>query len=144
MNKYAAISRSHLMRALHQIDCELEHTKSGGKRHSELIRERSELQSALQERNAELLNRWEKGVLYGHYTPSELARFEQLDQYEHEITSRNRGSAVGVPGVRHVAKRARILRTVGKKKHGTRNKAKTPTRHAAVRHGRSSRGYSTR
>jgi hypothetical protein len=79
--------------------------------------ERSDLLAELQERNAELLNRWEKGVLYGHYTPSELARFEQLDQYEHEITSRNRGSAVGVPGVRHVAKRARILRPVRKKKN---------------------------
>jgi hypothetical protein len=82
MNKYAAVRRSHVLLALHRVDCELEHAKSGGKRHSELTRERSELQSALQERNAELLNRWEKGVLYGHYTPSELARFEQLDQYD--------------------------------------------------------------
>jgi len=117
MNKYAAISRSHLMRALHQIDCELEHTKSGGKRHSELIRERSELQSALQERNAELLNRWEKGILYGHFCAAELARFEQSSQHEYEISHRDRGSAVAVPVVRHVAKRARILRPVRKKKN---------------------------
>ena len=81
-SKYAAVRRSTLMLVIHKLDLDIERHGKNKARTRPLEETRRELQSALQERNAEIWNRWEKGVLYGHYTPSELARFEQLDQYD--------------------------------------------------------------
>ena len=105
------------MLAIHKLDLDIERHGKNKARTRPLEETRRELQSALQERNAELLNRWEKGILYGHFCAAELARFEQSSQHEYEISHRDRGSAVAVPVVRHVAKRARILRPVRKKKN---------------------------
>ena len=131
MNKYAAVRRSHLMIALHVLACELEHVKPGCKRHGYARRQRTELLDELQKRDAELIVKFEKAVSANLLRMRELARVRQESRYDKlQNIDRAGDPVVAVPDVLHVAKRARVFRSV---KHVHKRISRKPIRKRHVR-----------